>query len=101
MIALAAVGPWLGLGRDERSIFYLWLGLTRSDLAATGGIIFVLGLYATAVAFSRRPSILIYNTIVSLLLLEFGARAIDGRAPGAPSGSTRRTRLARRATQRP
>ena len=79
MIALAAVGPWLGLGRDERSIFYLWLGLTRSDLAATGGIIFVLGLYATAVAFSRRPSILIYNTIVSLLLLEFGARAIDGQ----------------------
>ena len=79
MIALAAVGPWLGLGRDERSIFYLWLGLTRSDLAATGGIIFVLGLFATAVAFSRRPSILIYNTIVSLLLLEFGARAIDGQ----------------------
>jgi lysophospholipase L1-like esterase len=79
MIALAAVGPWLGLGRDERSIFYLWLGLTRSDLAATGGSIFVLGLYATAVAFSRRPSILIYNTIVSLLLLEFGARAIDGQ----------------------
>ena len=79
MIALAGLGPSVGLGRDERSIFYLWLGLTRFELAATGAVTFVLGLYATAVAFSRRPSILIYHTIVPLLLLEVCARAFDGQ----------------------
>src|SRR5262245_25549514 len=79
MIALAGLGPWLGLGRDESSILYLWFGVTRFALAAAGTVAFVLGLYAAAVAFSRRPGILIYSTVVSLLLLELGARLIDGQ----------------------
>ncbi len=48
-------------------------------MAATGAVTFALGLYATAVAFSRRPSILIYHTIVPLLLLEVCARTFDGQ----------------------
>ncbi len=79
MVALAVAGPQLGLGVDERSIFYQWFGVTRFNLAATGAMIFVFGLYLAALVHVRHPGVLICNTLVPLLLAEILARVIDGQ----------------------
>jgi hypothetical protein len=35
-LAIAIIGPWLGMGLAEQSRFYVWFGLTRTNLAIVG-----------------------------------------------------------------
>ena len=79
--ALALIGPYIGLGVNEQSVFYLWFGLSRTQLAAAG---LALGLIGATLAFAKEPHLLAANMaltlvalIVSLLLAEVLARVID------------------------
>jgi len=82
--ALALIGPYIGLGVNEQSVFYLWFGLSRTQLAAAGLALGLLGLIGATFAFAKEPHLLAANTaltlvalIVSLLLAEVLARVID------------------------
>jgi hypothetical protein len=96
-MALALLGPRLGLGVAEQSVFYLWFGLTRTDLAAVGATAI-----ATAIALAicaalatriQQASIVVAKTSITLLsaigivllslliclvILEVIARVMDG-----------------------
>jgi hypothetical protein len=79
MIALAIVGPWLGLGREHHSLFFRWFALSRFELAADGGVVLIVGVFLTALVSLPGPGVLLCNTLVPLLLAELLARAIDGK----------------------
>jgi hypothetical protein len=82
--ALAVIGPYIGLGVNEQSVFYLRFGLSRTQLAEMAAAGLALGLIGAAFAFAKQPRLLAANTaltlaalIVSLLLAEVLARVID------------------------
>jgi hypothetical protein len=82
--ALALIGPYIGLGVNEQSMFYLWFGLSRTQLAEMAAAGLAAGLIGAAFAFAKRPRLLAANAaltlaalIVSLLLAEALARVID------------------------
>jgi hypothetical protein len=80
------IGPRIGLGAGEFSIFYLWFGLKRLALAALAAAGFSLGLYLTVCTYAKQPGVVVANTAVvlvtlavSLVFAEVLARFIDGR----------------------
>jgi hypothetical protein len=79
MIALAIAGPWLGLGREEHSLFFRWFGLSRFDLAADGGVVLIVGAFLATLVLVPNPGVLLCNTLVPLLVAELLARTIDGK----------------------
>src|SRR5262245_39927762 len=84
-VILAFTGPWIGLGVDEKSLFYTWFGLPRADLAILGAEASAIGTGVAVLAYSRHRGRLVDNTIAlgailaSLLVLEAVTRLIDGR----------------------
>ena len=85
IVILAFIGPRIGLGEFKQSVFYIWLGLTRSNLAYGGAAILVVGAGAAILAATERLGVLFTNMaltvvaiIMSLLVLELLARAVDG-----------------------
>jgi hypothetical protein len=82
--ALTLIGPYIGLGVNEQSVFYSWFGLPRTQLAEMAAAGLALGLIGAAFAFAKQPCVLAANTaltlvalIGSLLLAEGLARVID------------------------
>ena len=100
-MALAFFGPRIGLGIAEQSLFYVWFGLTRTDLA-TAGVTAIATAVAIAISAAlatriQRVGIVVAKTSISLLssicvalscllislvislaILEVIARVIDG-----------------------
>lgn len=86
VLVLAFIGPKMGLGKDEQSVFYIWFGLTRFNLAACGVAILIIGAGAAVLAATERIGALMVNIgltavsiIACLLVLELLARAVDGK----------------------
>ena len=85
--ALALFGPRIGLGVAEQSVFYVWFGLTRTDLGTVGATTIALAICAAVATRIRiqRVSIALANTCIILLsimiglaILEVSARMMDG-----------------------
>jgi hypothetical protein len=77
--ALAFFGPRIGLGDAEQSVFYVWFGLTRTDLGIIGAII-TAGAICAAVATIGLANICIVllSLTIGLAILEICARLMDG-----------------------
>src|SRR6516165_4117496 len=67
--ALALFGPRIGLGVAEQSVFYVWFGLTRTDLGTVGATTIALAICAAVATRIRiqRVSIAFANTCIILL----------------------------------
>jgi hypothetical protein len=85
-IALAVFGPRIGLGVAEQSVFYVWLGLTRTDLGTLGATAITLAIFAALLARVWRVGmvalanmgIAVLSIMIGLVILEVIARVMDG-----------------------
>lgn len=85
LIVVALVGPSIGLGAAEQSIVYIWLGLSRSDLAVIAVTLFVGSSCVGLIAAVRRWKQLLANSalalasiLMAILVLEAMTRVIGG-----------------------
>jgi hypothetical protein len=92
-MALAVFGPRIGLGVAEQSVFYMWFGLTRTDLATISATAIALAICAALATRIQQASIVVAKTSITLLsaigivllslliclvILEVIARVMDG-----------------------
>ncbi len=85
-IVISLVGPQVGLGLADRSLMYVWFGLSRTELFLTGVTGGGIAVYVGIATYMRQWKMFVANTclllaavVVSLLILEVIARVVDGK----------------------
>ncbi len=86
VLAVAILGPWIGLGIAENFLAYRWFGCTRTDLAQWAATVIALAIGFAAIVSIRRIGAVLVNLAatlialaIALVIIESIARAIDGK----------------------
>jgi lysophospholipase L1-like esterase len=75
--AFTLIEPHLGLRLNQQSVFYVWLGLSRTQLAEIAAAGLALGLIAMVFSFARHPRVWAANTTLVLLSLGVSVLACE------------------------